>query len=88
MLNLAVRNYHQRMLEMTSQSVETGHVNDRSLRATSIAVNKDAFVKIKKEIEDFMRHLNQKYSMAVAEKNCLVQLNSQLIQLTEIVDHN
>ncbi|MCB0347758.1 MAG: TIGR02147 family protein [Bdellovibrionales bacterium] len=86
LMNMAVRNYHQKMLEMTSQSVATDGVNDRDLRAISIAVNKEAFVKIKKELEDFMRHLNQKYSMAVAEKNCLVQLNSQLIQLTEVVD--
>jgi len=86
-LNLAVRNFHQKMLDMTMQSVEQGSVNERDLRATCIAVNRDAYVKIKKELEEFMRHLNQKYSTAVAEKECLVQLNSQLIQITDIVDY-
>ncbi len=86
-INVAVRNFHQKTLEMTIRSVEGGSVDERDLRATCIAVNRDAFPKIKKELEDFMRHLNQKYSNAVAEKDCLLQLNSQLIQVTEIVDY-
>jgi uncharacterized protein (TIGR02147 family) len=84
-LNVAVRNYHQKMLEMTIQSVQADPVAERYLRATSIAICSEDYEKVTKEMEDFMRHLNQKYSTAVAEKNCLIQVNSQLIQLTENV---
>lgn len=81
-VNMAVRDFHKQMLELTKKAIDEDTLDKRYLRSLSIAVTPSQVAEVKKEVDELFKKINQKYSKESKEDGELLQINCQVLDLT------
>tara|TARA_B100000749_G_scaffold280223_1_gene275398 strand:+ start:100404 stop:101354 length:951 start_codon:yes stop_codon:yes gene_type:complete len=81
-LDFAVQNYHSKMLERTQQALEEDRWEDREFSSLTLAVTQNQLKDIKEKINTFRKELNADLSSTPGNKDEVVAINIQLINLT------
>ncbi len=80
-VNLAVREFHKQTLSNVIDFIEEEPLDARYLRSLTISINKDHIKEVYSEIDSLIQKLNNKYSDTNGDKNMLMQLNLNVLNL-------
>ena len=86
-VNLAVQNFHRKVLNNALAVLEEGPFEDRYLRSLALSASVEEAQKIRQELDAFFVDINQRYSKregfeSGVAKDIVVQLNTQILNLT------
>lgn len=86
-VNLTIRDFHRQMLQRIGEALNEDEFGTWNVRALSLAVKRESFQEIYQKISDFIFQLNKDYSVEEDgrgnESDLVVQVNCQMVQLTE-----
>lgn len=82
-VNLAIRSFHKQMLELTKTAIDEDSLDERYLRALSVAVNSGEVADVRKRIDEFFKELNGLYSESEKQKEIILQINIQALNLSK-----
>ena len=83
-VNLTLREFHKQMLSRTNEVLTEDEFGTWNVRALSLAVKKENFQELYQRISDFIFQLNKDFSATpTKDKDLVVQINCQMVQLTE-----
>lgn len=82
--SIVLRNFHKKMIKKAHEMVDAPVIDDRKLSSLFLSVPNDQIDNIKKEVDEFVQSLNQKYSSQISGKtNTVVGLNTQVLVLAK-----
>lgn len=82
--SLAIRKYHQAILQEASKAIENQKLNQRQMMGIGLAINKKDLIKIKKEVSDFLDLILRKYRKKKGDE--IYYLETALFKLTKDED--
>ncbi|MEQ1666094.1 MAG: TIGR02147 family protein [Bdellovibrionales bacterium] len=82
-VNLAVREFHQKMLDLTKVAIENDGLEDRYVRALSVAVSESEVNEMRTKIDEFFKNLNIQFSNSKNKKEIVMQVNIQSLNMTK-----
>ena len=82
-VNLAVQNFHKAMLKLSLDLIDKEQeIDKRYLRALSLVVPSETAPEVRKKLDQFIKKLNGTYSSKGQAEGVLLQINAQVLQLT------